>query len=225
MAYVDRHPGKGRAATIITVAALHGAVFYALITGLGIDYVTEKIAIFEAHNYPSDPPPPPPEPEVTPKDQAKPADPELTAPKTPIPLPAPGPTLRVPEEPWLPAIEPTLTPPIEPFVPKPAPEPQPRFAPKGATPGNSPAGWVSTNDYPTRDIRQGNEGTARFLLTISEKGRVSDCRIIQSTGHPGLDAATCQHVTSRARFKPATDGSGAKVPGSYTGTITWVIPE
>ena len=47
----------------------------------------------------------------------------------------------------------------------------------------------------------------------------------RSTGNGQLDAATCRYIERRARFEPATDESGAKVIGSYTGTVKWEIPE
>ena len=84
---------------------------------------------------------------------------------------------------------------------------------------------MTTSDYPTRDLRQGNEGTAEFKLTIGTDGRVSDCRITRSSGHRGLDQATCNKVSQRARFTPARNESNQPMTGSYTGRITWVIPD
>jgi protein TonB len=113
-----------------------------------------------------------------------------------------------------------LTPP----APIPLP-PTPEFNPVAAAPRTSPGGWVTTNDYPTRDLRQGNEGTAEFTLMIGTDGRVSDCRITRSSGHPGLDQATCGKVSQRARFTPARNDRNQPMTGSYTGRITWVIPD
>jgi len=99
------------------------------------------------------------------------------------------------------------------------------FEPVAAKPRNDPAKWVSTNDYPTRDIRQGNEGISRFRLNVSAQGKITGCRIPQSSGHQGLDAATCKNVGSRARFEPATDANGARIASTYSGSIRWVIPD
>jgi protein TonB len=84
---------------------------------------------------------------------------------------------------------------------------------------------VTPNDYPTRDIRQGNEGKVTFRLAIDASGKVKSCDIQSSSGHPGLDAATCDRLMRRASFDPARDSSGERVAGSYTGTVRWVIPE
>jgi protein TonB len=83
---------------------------------------------------------------------------------------------------------------------------------------------VTTDDYPSRDLRQGNEGTTAFRVVIGSNGRVSACEVVRSSGHPGLDNATCEAVTARARFEPATDENGAKVVGTYSNSVRWQIP-
>lgn len=103
-------------------------------------------------------------------------------------------------------------------------DPPTRFTPEIAKPRNDVARWVTTEDYPTADVRAGHTGTVRFRVAIDTGGRVSDCTIVQSSGYAGLDAATCRNISKRARFDPATDITGARVAGSYTGSIRWVIP-
>lgn len=100
----------------------------------------------------------------------------------------------------------------------------PRFTPRAARPSNDAAGWVTTSDYPTREIRAGHQGTVRFELAIDARGGVSRCTIVASSGYPGLDEATCKFVSRRARFEPATNGDGERVGDTYSGTIRWVIP-
>jgi len=73
------------------------------------------------------------------------------------------------------------------------------FKPKPPVPTNDPRKWVTTDDYPARDLREENEGTATFRVVVGTNGRVSACEIVRSSGHAGLDAATCKAVTSRAR--------------------------
>ena len=46
-----------------------------------------------------------------------------------------------------------------------------------------------------------------------------------SASHAELDSTTCAVLTRRARFTPATDETGAKVPGSFSGTVTWRLPQ
>jgi protein TonB len=109
-------------------------------------------------------------------------------------------------------------------VVQPTPE-KPALAPRSVRARNNPGLWATTSDYPASSLRLGEQGTVRFELAISPDGRVSDCRVLASSGSAELDAATCKRVSQRARFEPATDGSGARVSGSYTGSIRWVIPQ
>jgi len=220
MAFTDTRIGSGDPATIVAVAALHGAAIYALITGLGAGFITERIVNLPTRAYPADPPPPQPVPEPEPQQNEK-TDDFVDVVEMPIPLPPVGGAYTVELD--------SMPIPIPDLFPNkhitPIPQPKPGLAPIGAKPKSSPGGWVFPNDYPTRDIRQGNEGTARFSLTIDAKGKVQDCRITSTSGHPGLDVATCKFVSRRARFEPATNSTGKRVAGTYSNTIRWVIPD
>lgn len=109
-------------------------------------------------------------------------------------------------------------------IPGPTPSSQ-LFDPIGVRPKNNPGRWVTNDDYARRWIMEEMAGTAKFALSIDASGRVTGCTITRSTGHAALDSATCDLVAKRARFDAARDGSGKPVAGSYTGTITWKIPE
>lgn len=92
-------------------------------------------------------------------------------------------------------------------------------------PKNNPGSWATTNDYPARALREEREGTTGFRVTVGSDGRVTDCTITSSSGHADLDAATCDNVRRRARFKPATDGEGNPTEGTYSNRVRWVIPK
>lgn len=62
-------------------------------------------------------------------------------------------------------------------------------------------------------------------MTIGADGRVRNCEILASSGSADLDRATCANVAKRARFKPATDDTGAAVSGSYSSAVKWQIPD
>lgn len=109
----------------------------------------------------------------------------------------------------------------------PAPYPArvtPPSGPTQAAPKGNPASWATTNDYPTRALREERAGTVSFRLAIGPDGRVMGCTIADSSGSPDLDDATCSNVTRRARFTPATDAEGNPTSGSYSNRIRWVIP-
>jgi len=218
MAFTDRRPDEHRIPKIVAVGAFHAAIIYVLVTGLAATGFTEKIINLPSDNYPSEPPPPPP---------------EVDPPKSPdTPKVVEQPKHRTNLLPDVGALDDTLTlPPIGDvggveLLPPPPKKPPvgPAFTPRQPQPRNEPAGWVRTTDYPARDIREGNEGTTRILLSVDAGGEVLDCRIARSSGHESLDEAACSAVKRRARFDPATNGEGEKVAGTYSNSIRWVIP-
>lgn len=93
-----------------------------------------------------------------------------------------------------------------------------------ARPRNNPGLWVGTMDYPARSLKMEEEGITGFRLTVGVDGRVVGCIVTSSSGSPALDAATCIHITRRARFDPALDDKGNRVTGYYANRVTWRIP-
>jgi periplasmic protein TonB len=107
--------------------------------------------------------------------------------------------------------------------PHPPPPPPHQDPARGARPSNALSSWITQDDYPAGEDPP--EGVAAYRLIVGTNGRVSVCDIVRSTGDHRLDEATCKFITRRARFEPATDETGAKVVGSYTGTVKWEIPD
>ena len=222
MSYTDTPQGQNRGATIATVAVIHAALGYALVTGFGASVVTEVGKTIKATFVPKvetvelEPLPPM---EAEPR-----ADPLPAAPDTAITLDRPNSIdtmvfdVPLPPSP-LPGTREIVLPPMP--VP---PAPLPAYEGKGAVPRGNPGAWVTPDDYPSRELRMGNEGLTRFRLEIGADGRVTDCTITASSGHPGLDEAACRLVTRRARFEAATGADGAKTAGRYENAIRWQIP-
>lgn len=222
MAFVDRKPLRARPGIIIAVATIHAAAIYVLVTGLAQKYIETVVEIPLGYNIPEEkqPPPPPPPDEAIQPDRV---DRPVTVVDQIIALPKPDNAFVVPQIPDVPL---PPVPEIRDLLPEPVPpKPLASFTPTSPRPRTSPGNWVTTSDYPTPDIRAGNEGTARFLLTVGTDGRVADCRITSSSGHAGLDRATCAKVSDRARFTPAKNDRGVVVAGTYSGSIRWVIPD
>jgi protein TonB len=228
MAYIDqaRDPRR-RATAILAVGAIHAVIAVGLVTGLTVSGFIEQDEIFTAIPL-DDPSPTPPPPDHVPP---QPADqlPLPRAPLPPIPLPPqPGPTIDVldPADPapidYGPLAQPQPTPTVS---SSPAPVPSPSFTPKAASPRTSPTSWISTDDYPARPLRNGVEGLSGYRVVIGSDGRVSACEITASSGNSELDRETCRLITRRARFDPATNASGEKVVGTYSGTVRWEIPD
>jgi protein TonB len=208
-----------RVIALIIVALIHIVVGYTLVTGLAysaVKQVLERVTtvdVEEPEPEPEETPPPPPEPDTAP--------PPPVAPPAPVTISTAAPQIET---------QPRIPPPAPPVlrVPPPAPPappPPPRVQPKDPEPRGNPGNWATPNDYPRRALREEREGTTRFRVTVNAEGRVTDCQVTGSSGHADLDEATCQNITRRARFKPATDGEGQPTTGSYSNSVRWVIPE
>ncbi len=216
MAYADQQMSGNRITALIIVALIHIALVYALVTGLAYEGLRNVVKKVTAVDIKKDEPkkkdePPPPKQKVAPP-----------------PIVAPPPRINV--APSAPQIQTVITaPPPPPQIilapPAPAAPPPPRIQPKGAVPKGNPGNWATTNDYPTRALREEREGTTGFRVSVGSDGKVASCSITSSSGSPDLDEATCSNVTRRARFTPATDGEGQPTSGSYSSRVRWVIPK
>jgi TonB family protein len=91
-------------------------------------------------------------------------------------------------------------------------------------PKANPGLWISTEDYPTLALAEKRSGTTSFRIEVDKSGAVSSCTVIVSSGHKDLDDATCEYVSKRALFDPATDKRGRKVTGVYQNRVSWRIP-
>jgi len=203
-----------RITALIIVALIHIVVIYALVTGLayeGYKKVLQRVTAVDIKEEVKKEPPPPPK-----KIDIKP--PPMVVPPPKISVTTQAPVMETVRE----------APPPPPIVlapPPPSAPPPPRFQPKGAVPKGNPGNWATTNDYPSRALREEREGTSGFRVTVGPDGKVTDCSITSSSGHADLDAATCDNVRRRARFTPAMDGEGNPTTGSYSNRVRWVIPK
>jgi protein TonB len=216
MAYADQEMSGNRIAAFIIVALLHVLVGYALVTGLAyeaVQQVVKKVTTVDIKKEePKEEPPPPPKQDAAPP---------------PIVAPPPKINVNVTSPPVQTVVTPPPAAPVVPIIAPPAPvaPPPPRVQPKQPVPKGNPANWATTNDYPTRALREEREGTTSFRVTVGPDGRVTGCTVTSSSGSPDLDEATCSNVTRRARFNPATDGEGQPTTGSYSNRVRWVIPK
>ncbi|MCA1748332.1 MAG: energy transducer TonB [Parasphingopyxis sp.] len=93
-----------------------------------------------------------------------------------------------------------------------------------AEPAGNPGLWVTSADYPVAALRQGHEGVTAFRLYVGSDGRVTQCEVTESSGHPALDEQACIALQVRARFHPATDTEGRPAEGTYSSSVRWTIP-
>ncbi len=221
MSYLNHAQDPRRRATaIVTVGAVHALLAAGLIAGLTVNF--EKFT--ETHLIGTDiplPPPPPPDPNPPPP------TPTAAKPVVPVPpivlTPPPPPTYESDDTTEYVT---TVTAKPGPAAPSLPPTPPPlSVAPKSARPSNNSADWITTNDYPRRPLVDGVEGSVGYRLIVGTNGRVASCDLTRPSGNRALDDTTCRLITNRARFESATDESGAKVLGTYTGSVRWEIPD
>ncbi|MGQ5702400.1 TonB family protein [Sandaracinobacteroides sp. A072] len=86
----------------------------------------------------------------------------------------------------------------------------------GGGAGISRARWLSGSierrDYPRSASQAGRGGTVIAHFDVTAEGRVRNCRVVQSSGDPALDATTCRLIEERFRYTPARNAAGEAVP-------------
>jgi periplasmic protein TonB len=224
MAFADARTLNQKLGAGAAVLLIEAGIGLALVAGLTATMVVKRDKPIEATNIPlpKDTPPPPPETREARKDPSV-----IDRPDVLIKLPPLGPP-NLPELTDNRGNEGTsdlgdVSFPLPDTTPTPPEVPQ--FKPKSAKPQGKWSSWVTTNDYPADDLRREHQGRTSYRLSIDARGAVTDCTITASSGHPGLDRATCETVKRRARFEPATDQTGARTAGSFSGSVTWTIPK
>jgi protein TonB len=212
---------KRRAAALTGTIAVNAAIAVALVTGLTITGYTQQRTYTPIFEFRDPPPPPPPQPQE--QQQQKPANTVITVPPAPHDLHTDDTVVDAVVTDQV-IDEVVYKPQPDPIV-RPDPPSRPIFTPRNAKPANNPQRWVTTDDYQADWLRRELEGTAGFRVVVGTNGRVSSCEIVRTSGTGPLDSATCRYITQRARFDPATDETGAKVVGVYTGSVRWEIPD
>jgi protein TonB len=84
---------------------------------------------------------------------------------------------------------------------------------------------VTNDDYPPAAIRAEASGTTSFRLDVDAGGRVTNCTVTGSSGNSLLDSTACSLLKRRARFGPAEDASGNKIPAVYNNRFRWELPK
>ena len=85
-------------------------------------------------------------------------------------------------------------------------------------------GKIKNGDYP-KALREAHvSGTTVTEIAVSPAGRPSACRVIQTSGSRELDAATCQLIVQRFKFKPARNAAGQAISGAVEYEQEWDAP-
>lgn len=217
MAYADQSMSSRRVVAIVIVALLHAVLGYAFITGLAYNVVKKVAQDLKTFDVEEEPPPPEEEPPPPPPDTPLPEPP----PFVPPPIVAPPVTIAPP--PVIIARPPVITPP-PPVTQAPPPPPKPALATPARERGNANT-WVTTEDYPSRALREEREGVTAIAFDITADGRAENCRVTSSSGSTDLDEATCRNFVRRARYTPAKDNAGNNIATTGSRRVRWQMPQ
>ncbi len=167
---------------------------------------------------PPEPEPPPPPPEPAPPALQTPAPPEPK--RTPKPEPAPSQPQPQPQPQPEPPPEPPPTPAVDPLPP--ATDASPAKLPtRPATKPSKPSGGtvdlgayaksmrsklLRHRRYPPAALRTGLEGVVKVKIAVDRRGRiVGEPVVVQSSGHPVLDAEALRIARVAAPYDPFPD--------------------
>lgn len=85
--------------------------------------------------------------------------------------------------------------------------------------------WFPADAYPAQARAAGQEGRTAFALDIDALGRITQCRVLQSSGSDLLDSATCTQAIINGRFRPARDAAGKPVARAWQSSMRWQLAE
>lgn len=92
------------------------------------------------------------------------------------------------------------------------------------TPVRRPALWFNSTDYPRAAVQMRQTGSVLTRMTVGTDGRVSECVIVESSGHALLDRRTCELLVNRGRYKPALTAAGEPIRAMTSVRIHWRLP-
>lgn len=219
---------------VLAAAVVQAALAYALIAGLAQDFVeraAERLQVIRVSSQRIAEPEPPPSPQDEGDRAERAAGPpaakkeatQVVAPKPKIALPRPNPIVAAPvagtgDDPALGAAL------AGDGTGAGGAGSGPGAGGSGAGGGRKAsrvAGALRDSDYPEAAARVRAAGTVFIRFTVGPDGRVGDCTVTGSSGHPGLDALTCRLAERRFRYRPALDGAGRPVAETVGTSFTW----
>lgn len=213
-----RNNTRTRMIGIASVIVVNAGAAIAIMNGFGSTFIkppveTEVVMIDEPEIVDEEPPPPPP---------------------IDVDLPPPPPQVILPdfvfnEAPPENAIQQVVNVPRPqpPVAAKPPPAPVVSLPPVRPVPNKNKFADMMSKDYPARALRAKQEGDVTVSMCVSIEGRVTDVKLINSSGIETLDEATVRGM-SRMTFTPAKDGQGkptAYCSPPYVMTVAWKLPK
>lgn len=87
-------------------------------------------------------------------------------------------------------------------------------------------GWLTLtpDDYPAEAVRAAQQGSVGMVWKAESSGRVTECRVVESSGVASLDKKSCEIMLQRARVEPFVGPDGKQAVAWKRTTINWVLP-
>jgi protein TonB len=225
--------GRDQAKAFVAVAVVHAALAAVILSGLNVETVRQAVETLKTFDIEEPPPPPPaPPPPQQRAERAKEEEGAAGKKAEPSPIVVPKPKIVVPAKP--------------PVAAAPVAGTGSATTSGAATYGTGPGaggsgtgrGGGGTGDFtgytparmlnkiPDREYRRISGGripfgSATITFRVNPDGRMSNCRIVRSSGDPYVDSIVCQAATRHLRFRPARDPNGRAVAQDLTYTPTW----
>lgn len=87
------------------------------------------------------------------------------------------------------------------------------------------ASYFTSGDYPIDAIGTRKQGTVGVRFWVATNGKLTDCKVVASSGSPLLDAKSCQVITRRGKLEPALTRDGTPVASLSFARIRWLMPQ
>ncbi|MEA1650075.1 energy transducer TonB [Nitrospirillum sp. BR 11164] len=208
MPYTAKQSSSSRLIGLVATVLIQAGIVYALVTGLANKVVevvkgpveTRIIEEIKDETPPPPPPPPPPPQTVRPPDFVPPVEVNIDTP--PPPNPAPVSTTKPP----------VVVPPSAPVAP--AAPPAPASVPVKV---DQTSFQKSPPEYPSASSRLGEEGRVVFVVYCDANGRVTDAKVLESSGHDRLDEAVVRQA-QRGVWKCSAEQQEGKAVGTWSST-------
>lgn len=82
---------------------------------------------------------------------------------------------------------------------------------------------ITQENYPRSALRDGFQGSVQMEFQVDANGRVTGCRVVETSGHRGMDQETCSLARTRVRIRPARDIYGRRVPDKAYMLQEWYL--
>ncbi|MDZ5647228.1 energy transducer TonB [Nitrospirillum sp. BR 11828] len=208
MPYTAKQSSSSRLIGLVATVLIQAGIVYALVTGLANKVVevvkgpveTKIIEEIKDETPPPPPPPPPPPQTVQPPPFVPPVEVNIDTP--PPPSPTPVATTKPP----------VVVPPTAPVAPAAPP------APAASPVKLDPASFTRYQpEYPSASSRLGEEGRVAFVVYCDASGRVTDAKIVESSGHDRLDEAVVRQA-QRGVWKCTAETQDGKSLATWSST-------